>query len=333
MAPQLAHFREIPRLGRAANGTWGESFEFLVVADPQLGMRNMDTTRAPDEEEEQYLAQTVAFANAVKPRFVVVVGDLVDRHAVEGEEHFRTQADALYKHLDQVHNDVPVLFLPGNHDIGDVPTALSMAEYKSSFGDDYFQFWASGCRFLCLNSQLLVEEALTTPELKQAADDQHQWLTKILSAQDPQPKHTVVFMHISPALDAYDEDQAYFNLPPEPRRRLVEQLRAGGVSRIFAGHFHREARCDAGDGLEIITTSAIGLNLITKPKGDRRNLAGIGGAVMSETVSGCRLVRVSATGISDEYVTVAEMKRRVAGGGEKRPADEAGPEAKVAKTE
>ena len=63
----------------------------------------------------------------------------------------------------------------GNHDVGNRPTKDTIANYQSTFGDDYFSFWHSGVQFIVLNSQLY-EDCSLTKDLALAQDN---WLGNI----------------------------------------------------------------------------------------------------------------------------------------------------------
>lgn len=64
---------------------------------------------------------------------------------------FCNQLQAL---LSRLHPSIRPICVCGNHDIGNQPTKESIDEYRRDFGDDYFEFWCGGCRFVVVNSQL-----------------------------------------------------------------------------------------------------------------------------------------------------------------------------------
>ena len=65
----------IAGLGPAEEGAWRGSYFFVQLADPQLGMLHRD---ASWREELAMLALAVDHVNRLKPRFVVVSGDLIN---------------------------------------------------------------------------------------------------------------------------------------------------------------------------------------------------------------------------------------------------------------
>ncbi len=44
----------------------------------------------------------------------------------------------VYSELDE---DIPLVCVCGNHDVGNTPTRETVQTYRSSFGDDFFSFW------------------------------------------------------------------------------------------------------------------------------------------------------------------------------------------------
>ena len=65
-----------------------------------------------------------------------------------------------------LHEDIPLVCVCGNHDIGNTPTHDSITNYQRSFGDDYFSFWVGGVMFLVLNSQFFEDDSQVMPTLK-----------------------------------------------------------------------------------------------------------------------------------------------------------------------
>jgi serine/threonine-protein phosphatase CPPED1 len=155
--------------------------------------------------------------------------------------------------------------------------------YKSDFGDDYFSFWVSGCKFICVNTQLYFNSSLV-PELK---IEQDKWLDEELTRRsDNDPKHLVIFHHIAPFTTKIDEPFEYFNLDINERKDLLRRYKKAGVSKIFCGHCHRNAIVHY-QNIEIVITTAVGAQL-----GDDKH--------------GFRVVRVDENEISHEYVAVSD---------------------------
>ena len=99
----------------------------------------------------------------------------------------------------ELHGMLPVdcRYLPGNHDIGDNPTAVGAAPscpateelrdaFVSVFGEDRWQFEAAGWRFIGLNS--LIMNTGIPSEL-----EQEEWLTERLAGANGKP--IALFLH------------------------------------------------------------------------------------------------------------------------------------------
>ena len=54
-------------------------------------------------------------------------------------------------------------------------------------------------------------------------------------------KHLVLFQHIPWFVSEPDEDKIYFNVEPELRRTMLNKFSKAGVTKIFCGHYHRNA--------------------------------------------------------------------------------------------
>ncbi|XP_058705833.1 serine/threonine-protein phosphatase CPPED1 isoform X1 [Poecile atricapillus] len=242
---------------------WKGPFYFIQGADPQFGLMKAwthgDTNNGDDEwEEEIKLAeQAVQAVNKLnpKPKFFVLCGDLV--HGMPGSRWKKKQEQDLKDVLKNTDQDIPLVFVSGNHDIGNIPTRETIDDYCKNWGDDYFSFWVGGVFFLVLNSQLYCDSS-KCPELRQAQDA---WLDEQLAAAANQKcKHIIVFQHIPLFLSNPDEDDNYFNLDKSVRQEIMEKFHKAGIRAVFSGHYHRNAG-GSYKGLEMVVSSAIGCQL------------------------------------------------------------------------
>ncbi|XP_061764895.1 serine/threonine-protein phosphatase CPPED1 isoform X3 [Nerophis ophidion] len=210
---------------------WTGPFYFIQAADPQLGLmkawREGDCDGGGDEwtEEVDLTKQAVAAMNQLRPRprFMVLCGDLV--HAMPGTIFRDEQERDLKMALSGTDPSIPLVFVSGNHDLGNTPTPKTVAQYCSAWGDDYFSFWVGGVLFLVLNSQFF-HDASACPQLKES---QETWLeeqlSKISYSSSTAPKHIVVFQHIPLYVNNHDEEDDYFNLQREVRQKLIERFK------------------------------------------------------------------------------------------------------------
>ncbi|XP_024141241.1 serine/threonine-protein phosphatase CPPED1 [Oryzias melastigma] len=249
-----------------AEHQWNGPFYFIQAADPQLGLMkawkdgNCDGGGDEWTEEVELTKQAVEATNRLRPRprFMVLCGDLV--HSMPGTEFKEGQERDLKEALKGTDPSIPLVFVSGNHDIGNTPTPSTVEHFCRTWGDDYFSFWVGGVLCLVLNSQLFFD-ASACPQLKEA---QETWLEEQLSraasSSSARPKHILVFQHIPLYLKNPDEEEDYFNLQKGVRQKLLDRFRKAGVKAVFSGHYHRNAGA-CHDGLDMVVSSAIGCQL------------------------------------------------------------------------
>lgn len=221
---------------------------FVQVSDPQLGMMRPG---ADTYDEAPLVRQAVARLNALAPAFVLCTGDLIDQPGSE------PQMARSREWWGGVSPAIPFLVVPGNHDIGDVPTPDSLAWFQRRVGRDRFSFEHRGWHFCGVNSGLLARGDAAPAE----ASAQWDWLEEDLArAASSAKERTVVFMHQPPFLHQADEADDYFNLPRGPRRRCLDLFRDCGVRNVLAGHLHRCLEASAA-GVDVVITGPVGMPL------------------------------------------------------------------------
>jgi 3',5'-cyclic AMP phosphodiesterase CpdA len=237
-------------------GAQDNNFFFIVGADPQFGMTSSDKDFA---QETANFERFIAAANRLRPTFVIVCGDLVNRagDAAQSAEYLRIAA--------KLDPSIHLYNLPGNHDIGDKPTPESIAAYTQRFGPDHYSFRVGRMAAIVLDSELICAPDAAAG----AAEVQEKWFAAELEkARKDGAGPLVVFMHHSLFIRAADEPDQYFNVPLAARRRYIELIEKYGVTHVFAGHYHRNAVAKDG-GLEVVTSGPIGKALGKDPSGLR----------------------------------------------------------------
>ena len=232
---------------------WAQSpkaWFFIQLTDPQFGMYASD---AAFEQESANFEFAIATANRLKPAFVIVTGDLINKpgDASEGTEYLRIAA--------KLDSSIPLYNVPGNHDVGNVPTPGSIAKYTARFGPDHYLFESNGLVGIVLDS-VLIHSPQEATYLYAA---QEEWLKEELERLKKRgARQIVVFQHHPWFLESIDEADAYENIPKERRLRYLKLLSDYGVSHVFSGHCHRNKIARFG-ALELVTTGPIG-----KPLGE-----------------------------------------------------------------
>jgi 3',5'-cyclic AMP phosphodiesterase CpdA len=146
-----------------------------------------------------------------------------------------------------LHAALPVdcRYLPGNHDIGDNPTAVGVAPscpateerreaFVSVFGEDRWQFEAAGWRFIGLNSLIMNTGILSELE-------QEEWLTLQLAGANRKP--VALFLHKPLFLNTPEDPEEVataIRFVPQPvRARLAALLGKSNVRLVASGHVHQ----------------------------------------------------------------------------------------------
>ncbi len=146
-----------------------------------------------------------------------------------------------------LHAALPVAcrYLPGNHDIGDNPTAVGvapshpaneedLAAFNAVFAEDRWQFEAAGWRFIGLNS--LVMNTGLASEI-----EQEDWLKSQLSGANGKP--IAMFLHKPLFLQTPEDPEtpgtAIRYVPQPVRAQLVEMMGSHDVRLVASGHVHQ----------------------------------------------------------------------------------------------
>lgn len=223
-----------------------QPFAFIMLTDPQFGIYTAD--KSYDRETANY-EFAVAQVNRLKPKFVIVLGDLINK---AGEPAQIREFLRISKKIDA---SIPVYYVAGNHDVGHEPTSDSVAAYRQNFGPDYYSFQAGPIYGIVLNSSLILAPQKVESEYKA----QDAWLKKELEkAKQSGAKHIVVFQHHPYFTKDAAEPDAWGNVPLERRRPMLELFRRYGVRHVFAGHVHSNVVVRDGE-LEMAATGPVGM--------------------------------------------------------------------------
>lgn len=238
------------------------SFFFFVMSDTQFGMF---TNNKGFTKETRNFEKAISAANRLHPAFIVICGDLVNQSANKAQisEYKRIVAT-----LDP---SIPLYNVPGNHDVGNIPTAGSLEYYRNNFGPDYYSFQYDDLYGIVLNSMLMSFPDRTPKESAR----QYAWLhSELKLARSLNYSKVIIFQHIPFFIHRPDEPTDYYskyesrNIPLEQRKKYLDLFKQYGVKYIFAGHLHENAFGRDGN-LEMITTSAVGRPLGKDPSGFR----------------------------------------------------------------
>lgn len=237
------------------SSTHDESFFFFQMSDTQFGFFNQDKDYIQDSINFE---RAISEANRLRPKFVIVTGDLVN---IPGDSAQTAAYKSVAAKLDPT---IPLYHLPGNHELKNQATPELLDGYRREFGKDYYTFTHGKLMGIVLNSSLITDPSLVLDE----ADKQLAWLKHTLSGAASQHLHLVVFQHHPYFLDHPDEDDQYFNIEKDVRNRYLALLKKYGVTHVFSGHLHRNA-LGKDDNLEMVVTGPVGRPLGNDPAGFR----------------------------------------------------------------
>ncbi|QLG63631.1 metallophosphoesterase family protein [Halorarum salinum] len=194
-----------------------------VVSDPHVAGDERGTWKLFHRTRERFRA-TLADVEALGVDALVVPGDLTK----DGEAENLDWTEAA---LDDV--DVPVLAVPGNHDVKGFPVSA----FEERFTEDGFpvRLRLDGLDVVGLNSAMCPDEG-DDPELDVVSEDQLEWLEATLpDATDP----IVVTHHNLPGLEAHVGGDGWAPHPPVGNAdALAEVLSAHDVPLHLSGHVH-----------------------------------------------------------------------------------------------
>jgi 3',5'-cyclic AMP phosphodiesterase CpdA len=205
-------------------------FRLIQISDPHLTRRHASLT-----DNFHRLGE---YIDTKRPDLVIDSGDLAFDAPTSPDDL------AFAKSL---HDALPVAcrYLPGNHDVGDNPTAVGpkpshpandqrLQAYHAIFGEDRWRFEAAGWCFVGLNS-LVMNSGLALEA------EQFDWLASQLSTLKGKP--LALFLHKPLFLNAPDdpelESSAIRYVPMPARSRLVEMLAAVDCRLVASGHVHQ----------------------------------------------------------------------------------------------
>jgi len=224
-----------------------EAFTFVQVADPQLGWGY------GYDNDVNSLKQAVRFVNALNVDFVVICGDLVNSFNDQSIADFKAIMSGL---------SVPSYCAPGNHDVGNTPTASSLERYRAAMGADYYSFEHKGYTFV------IADTSLWKAPLAGESEKQDAWLRQTLTAAHD--KNSPVFMagHYALFITRPDEAEEYYNLPPAKRSELLTLYQDSGVVAVLGGHRH-ELVINDYNGIQLVNSEATSRNTDGRPLGLR----------------------------------------------------------------
>ena len=192
--------------------------------------------------------------NTSKVDLVLFTGDLTQDGKPEQADDFISEIKKLA---------APVFYVPGNHDVGNkiIPgkggtvTEARVKQFEQKLGPSFFVKIVAGVRIIGINSPILGSDL---------PSEKAMWVFLERELGRPSSMPTVIFSHYPAFLKQADEGGGdYWNMEPEPRKKLLGLLKQGGVKTMLSGHLHRDL-VNRWEGILFISTRPIAFGL---PKG------------------------------------------------------------------
>ena len=174
--------------------------------------------------------------------------------------------------------------MPGNHDIGDNPTAVGPVpkqpatekerqNYLAVIGEDRWRFDEAGWCFIGLNS-LIMNTGI------ESEAEQFDWLASELSKANGKP--VALFLHKPLYLNTPDDPEleaSAIRYVPQPRRKdLIEMFSAVDLRLVASGHVHQRRDFTFGHTRHVWAPSA-GFIIPDTNAGSDRHQGGRAGGV------------------------------------------------------
>lgn len=225
----------------------------IFIADTQIGYFDSNKSYTKDSLN---LELAVSKINQIHPDFVVVNGDMINSSGS------KKQLECFWSVMSKVSPDIPVWYVPGNHDVGNGTKDAKIESYITEFGYDRFSFTLGNNTFIGINSCLIKDER------SELEEEQFRWLKRAIKASLKRKNATYICCHHPFFIKKYDEGITYSNQSYENRDKYWKLFKENGVDAVFAGHVHND-EVSSHDGIGMITVGPV-----SKALGD--GVSGIG---------------------------------------------------------
>jgi 3',5'-cyclic-AMP phosphodiesterase len=219
-----------------------------LLSDPHVNR----ATNGNEANFKEHFEKTIAAVNNEQVDCVLITGDLTQDGKTEEMSDFKAHIQKFKP---------PVWFVAGNHDVGHkfnsgknegTITPQRMAHFEKELGPAFFATNVSGLYLVGITSSLLGSGL---------EREQQQWRFLEQEFSKPSGVPKLIFMHYPLFIAEPDEaGGVYFNIEPEPRKRLLSLLKSANVKTVLSGHLHRRL-INTTDGVLFLSTPPISFGL------------------------------------------------------------------------
>lgn len=191
------------------------------ISDPQYGLSG----QAGILKQERRLRKALRRAVELGSDFIVVTGDLAISRPYTARR--RSQVAAISAEIARASEHVPVLVVPGNRDVGEVPTPASLQRWLVDFGPGFYLVKVQGVTVLAMDTSLMRH-----PEGAWRYDRmQREMLHKALRGGVD-----LIISHHPPFVDKPREGSTHWNLPRRVRTFTLTFAHMSGAKAWLCGH-------------------------------------------------------------------------------------------------
>lgn len=198
---------------------WAE--RILLIGDPQYGWFGMRECK----EERKNFQKIIDIANEEKFYTLIILGDLADSYPKTSWKRAR-QVDLFLNSIAKI-KSARVIFVAGNHDLGEEMTPETMRKFEKDFGaPTWFVFNLGGYKFLVINTTLFRNRE----RLPRLYDEQMKFIERNRDAK-------FILGHHPPFQKKAPQSKGYYNWPPKVWRAIAPLFPPD--TYFFSGHTHR----------------------------------------------------------------------------------------------
>ncbi|MBO7300134.1 MAG: metallophosphoesterase [Tidjanibacter sp.] len=230
---------------------------FVQISDPQLGFITESADFTPEREN---MGRIAAAVNRLQPDFVVFSGDYVQWRTEESLDGFKQMCELFDE-------NIPLYFVPGNHDVGEA-TAEDVEAFVARYGHD--RFVHEGAAYTTIGYNSCVIKTIAEGEAKE-----YEWMRESLAKAAERQLPIILVAHHPIFSESVDEAEAGVNLPKVMREKYLALMNEYGVDLILSGHLHHCVSAEWGN-MKLYTSSAAGrplgeeesgITIVTFPNG------------------------------------------------------------------
>jgi 3',5'-cyclic AMP phosphodiesterase CpdA len=210
------------------DGVDTHTFQFSVLADVQNGWGVFKPIMKEIARSED--------------SFAIIVGDMVEEGTEDNYRFFSRE-------LEEVRDNIPVYFVPGNKDVSDEHNKYSLKNFQTYCGPDHYWFSWGNAAFVVVNDS---QSWLTKEEFH--------WLRDTLRMVKSNFTHIFVFLHVPPFDPRDPWEGKHLCLHKIHRKRFMRMMEKFEVDYVFSGHIHCYFR-QVINGVTYITSGGAGAPL------------------------------------------------------------------------